>query len=668
MKLLITIFILIIISSFVNAQELMRNGGFENADHFEFWSANVSVTGASVEPVNSVAHLGTWSVEIKSGTSPVGGLTQLMQTLLTPLNNIDYRLTFWVKDSVTASNFVGVYGLTGSGEVALGIDSLNNTSITDPDSGKLIITQAFFQNWVRINYFFNSGQDYTGYVLKFEEATDGNSLTLHLDDFAILPVPGQATVLVTSPNGGENWSVNSSQNITWTSSNVTNVKIDYSTNNGSVWLNVAASVPAASGSYSWTIPNTPSPQCLVRISDAALASRFDVSDNVFTIVPLVTLTSPNGGENWLANSQHNVTWTSQIITDVSIEYSTNNGNNWISVISSTPASSGSYTWTVPNTPSTQCLVRISDANNTSTNDVSDNVFTIVPLITVNSPNGGENWIGNSNHNITWSSQSITNVSIEYSTNNGSNWISVIASTPASSGSYTWTVPNTPSAQCLVRISDPSNTSINDVSNATFTITAALVSMVTVTAPNGGENWVGFTNHNITWTRQVVAQVKIEYSTDNGSVWIDIVASVPSIFGSYTWTVPNTPSTQCLVRISDASNSSVNDVSDNTFTIEQSVSVEDLNSGIPDEYGLYQSYPNPFNPSTVIEFALPENVSNVKLSIYNMLGEKVAEPVNTELSAGKYRYQWNAQDFATGMYIYELRTDNFVSIKKMLLLK
>ena len=478
MKSLITFFILLTISSSVNAQDLMRNGGFENTEHFEFWNADVTVTGASVEPINTVAHAGNWSVEINSGTSPVGGWTQMTQILLPPSNNIDYKLTLWIKDSVTTSNFLGVYGLTGTDEIALGIDSLNNTTTIDPDSGRIIVVQNFFQNWARINYYFNSGQDYIGYLLKFEEATDGNSLTLHMDDFTILPVPGQATIQVTSPNGGEDWSVNSQQNITWTSSNVTNVNIDYSTNNGGVWFNVESSLPAASGSYSWTIPNTPSTQCLIRISDAGLASRFDVSDNVFTIVPLVTVTAPNGGENWLATSQHNITWTSQIITDVSIEYSTDNGSNWVSIISSTPASGGSYNWTVPNTPSTQCLVRISDAGNPSTNDVSDNDFTIAPLITVNSPNGGESWIGNSIHSITWSSQNITNVSIEYSTNNGSDWISVVSSTPGSGGNYSWTVPNTPSAQCLVRISDAGNASINDVSNATFTISAAPIHVVT----------------------------------------------------------------------------------------------------------------------------------------------------------------------------------------------
>jgi len=90
--------------------------------------------------------------------------------------------------------------------------------------------------------------------------------------------------------------------------------------------------------------------------------------------------------------------------------------------------------------------------------------------------------------------------------------------------------------------------------------------------------------------------------------------------------------------------------------------------IPAEYALEQNYPNPFNPSTTIEFSLPEDVSNVQLSIYNVLGEKIAELVNTNLAAGKYQYQWNAKNVATGMYIYELRTDNFVSVKKMLLMK
>jgi hypothetical protein len=89
--------------------------------------------------------------------------------------------------------------------------------------------------------------------------------------------------------------------------------------------------------------------------------------------------------------------------------------------------------------------------------------------------------------------------------------------------------------------------------------------------------------------------------------------------------------------------------------------------LPTVYALEQNYPNPFNPSTTIKFSLPEATDAV-LTIYNALGQKVAELVNSRLEAGHYSYQWNAQNVASGMYIYELRTDKFVSVKKMVLMK
>ncbi len=127
-----------------------------------------------------------------------------------------------------------------------------------------------------------------------------------------------------------------------------------------------------------------------------------------------------------------------------------------------------------------------------------------------------------------------------------------------------------------------------------------------------------------------------------------------------------------IRLMDESGKKLNENLKDGESIEISEStIEKLMvSGelLPTVYSLEQNYPNPFNPSTVIEFSLPEDVANVKLSIYNALGEKVSELVNTSLQAGKYQYTWNAQDVATGMYIYELRTDKFVSVKKMVLVK
>ncbi|UCH97495.1 MAG: hypothetical protein JSV88_11755, partial [Candidatus Aminicenantes bacterium] len=91
--------------------------------------------------------------------------------------------------------------------------------------------------------------------------------------------------------------------------------------------------------------------------------------------PTLTVTSPNGGENWTAGSTHNITWSSTgTVGNVKIEYSTNNGISWSTVASST-ANDGSYSWTVPDVSSSQCLVRISETDG-SPSDTSNSVFTI----------------------------------------------------------------------------------------------------------------------------------------------------------------------------------------------------------------------------------------------------------------------------------------------------
>jgi hypothetical protein len=89
--------------------------------------------------------------------------------------------------------------------------------------------------------------------------------------------------------------------------------------------------------------------------------------------------------------------------------------------------------------------------------------------------------------------------------------------------------------------------------------------------------------------------------------------------------------------------------------------------LPFEYALDQNYPNPFNPVTTIQFSLEKSGKTV-LEIYNVLGQKVATLVDGNLSAGAYRYQWNASGMASGIYFYRLRSDNFVATKKMVLVK
>ncbi len=83
--------------------------------------------------------------------------------------------------------------------------------------------------------------------------------------------------------------------------------------------------------------------------------------------------------------------------------------------------------------------------------------------------------------------------------------------------------------------------------------------------------------------------------------------------------------------------------------------------------MQSNYPNPFNPSTKIEFQIPKS-SIVNLTVYNSLGEEVAILVNQRLSKGRYTFEFNARDLPSGVYFYVLRAGNFGSTKKMILLK
>ena len=153
----------------------------------------------------------------------------------------------------------------------------------------------------------------------------------------------------------------------------------------------------------------------------------------------------------------------------------------------------------------------------SAGDMSDAPFTIIPAITVTSPNGGEQWLPFSSQTITWASSGyLLQVRIELSTDGGENW-TVLADAIENTGTFPWNVPDMPSGNCLIRIAraDPGPFA-GDMSDAPFTI---IPSAITVTSPNGGEQWLPFSSQAITWASSgYLLQVRIELSTDGGENW------------------------------------------------------------------------------------------------------------------------------------------------------
>jgi hypothetical protein len=108
--------------------------------------------------------------------------------------------------------------------------------------------------------------------------------------------------------------------------------------------------------------------------EANIETPITVSDEVKA--KILEVTAPNGGETWLEGENHDITWNYMAgITNVKIEYSVDNGANWSSVINSTPCD-GTYSWLIPNENSNQCLIKISDADDSAIFDISDDVFTI----------------------------------------------------------------------------------------------------------------------------------------------------------------------------------------------------------------------------------------------------------------------------------------------------
>jgi hypothetical protein len=104
--------------------------------------------------------------------------------------------------------------------------------------------------------------------------------------------------------------------------------------------------------------------------------------------------------------------------------------------------------------------------------------------------------------------------------------------------------------------------------------------------------------------------------------------------------------------------------DGTFEYSYEIMVEVIN---PIQFALEQNYPNPFNPTTTIKFSIPEK-SVVELNVYNQLGELVQTLINKEMTPGTHDVEFNGENLSSGIYFYQIKAKDFVSTKKLVLLK
>jgi peptidoglycan/xylan/chitin deacetylase (PgdA/CDA1 family) len=284
----------------------------------------------------------------------------------------------------------------------------------------------------------------------------------------------------------------------------------------------------------------------------------------------ITVTTPDGGQNWVRGTVHTITWTSTGSPGANVKIELLKAGVLNKVISSSTVNDGSYSWTIISTQTlgTDYKIRITSTSITSITDSSNNNFAITAgALTVTTPNGGQSWVRGTVHTITWTSIGSPGAYVKIELLKGGVLNRVISSSTVNDGSYSWTIISTQTlgTDYKIRITSTSITSITDSSNNNFAITAGAL---TVTTPNGGQTWARGSVHTITWTStgSPGAYVKIELL--KGGVLNRVISSSTANDGSYSWTISSTQTvgTNYKIRITSTSITSITDSSNNNFAI------------------------------------------------------------------------------------------------------
>jgi hypothetical protein len=516
-------------------------------------------------------------------------------------------------------------------------------------------------DWKDCNSVSNVSYPNDYYWVQFKTNTQVLNANVNYTETNFSNIVNPTNITVQSPNGGEIWIVGESEDITWTSQNVNDVSIELSTDNGATWTTIESSMPNT-GTYSWTVAALDSSdECLIRITDVVNTSIKDVSDGVFTI-DIITATS--------FQLTVNVTNGWNMVSIPGIHPVDQNVNTWWAfrdIGANVFKYAGGYQPITIAAPGIGYWMKHSGARTYNTGDEwPAGGIQIVPHAPLNEASGW-NLIGGY-ENVATTALITTNPPGQQSgpVYKYSGGYQVAATLDPG---YGYWIKLLSAAQIII----PETLAKGDGEVEYFAedwgkivlVDAAGVSY-TLYAVKGE---VDLSQYELP-PAPMAGMFDIRYSS--GRIAEDLNSAIQTIEMNGI-TYPLTVRVENMdIRLMDETGKQINlnlksgeDIVISDATIQKLMVFGEL---IPAKYALEQNYPNPFNPSTLIEFSLPEDVGNVKLSIYNTLGEKVAELVNTSLVAGKYSYEWNAKNVATGMYIYELRTDKFVSIKKMILLR
>jgi uncharacterized protein (TIGR02145 family) len=375
-------------------------------------------------------------------------------------------------------------------------------------------------------------------------------------------------LLLQSPFSGESWPVGSNHKISW-GGNLTGklIKIEYSTNYGTTWIPIIDSAPALDGDYNWSIPNTPSKNCLVRITDLNNPISNSISENVFTIYIPCTPGSviEHGGQIYHTVVIGNKCWFKEnvnlgtmipgvqeqtqdsIIEKYCYDDDTANCTKYGGLYTYPEMMEPGFCPTFWHTPS------------------SSTFSALIGYVTYD---------GNALKEIGQGSGFGEGT-------NTSGFSALLAGFRNSDGTFIYLGqsgwfpydyfinPYRVDVNFLNATSSLINSRDDFVTTQAGSTRCVMddIGPLTIKSPVGGENYQIGSTQKITWGLSTVINIRIDYTTNNGTNWINIIPTTPTSTGSFNWTIPNTPSTNCKVKISSVSSPDTNSIS-NTFRIYQ----------------------------------------------------------------------------------------------------
>ena len=387
-------------------------------------------------------------------------------------------------------------------------------------------------------------------------------------------------ISVTFPSGGETFYSDDSIEIRWDgtdSGDDDDVNIKLYLNGGEE--RTIVSNTNDEGSHNWYIPNDlkDSDNYQIKIRDEEDSSDYDFSYYFSIYDKKIVVNTPNGGEKWYKEHSYTITWEStgaSKYVDVDLyKYAPHNPYDKLQkayTIAEDTSNDGSYIWIISSSISVcdEYKIKISDNSDSSLNDYSDNYFSISEpknRIVMTFPKGGEKCYTSGSIEIRWSGNDSgpdDEVNIKLYLNGGEE--RTISSNTNDDGQYKWDVPNNlkDSDNYQIKITD-----LEDSSDYNFCDNISIYKMkIVIDSPNGGEKLYKENKYTIKWNSTGASKyVNIDLIKSSSKVYT--IAEGTLNDGNHTWTISSSISdNNYKIKITDSHLSSLNDYSDNDFSL------------------------------------------------------------------------------------------------------